>query len=32
MLAEFGWSTHFLLEKCRWTNWILEVFAVAMLQ
>jgi len=24
-------STHFSLEKCRWANWIFEVFAVAML-
>jgi len=28
----FRGSTHFSLEKCRWTNWIFKVFAVAVLQ
>jgi len=32
LLAAFRRSTHFLLEKCWWSNWIFEVFAVAMLQ
>ena len=32
MLAAFRGSTYFSLEKCRWTNSIFEVFAVAMLQ
>jgi len=32
MLAAFRWSTHFSLKQCRWTNWVLEVFAVATLQ
>jgi len=32
LLAAFRGSTHFSLDKYRWTNWIFEVFAVALLQ
>jgi len=32
MLAAFRGATHISLEKCRWTNWVFEVFATGILQ